>query len=75
MVKFSVEAYSWAWNVKPADVPKAEQPAGRGVQTQGQFRGWPEHSIFYQDAVGQIQGISEAAQNIVGLFFDLLDSF
>lgn len=53
---------------KAADVPKAEQPAGMGVQTRGQFREWPKHSILYQDATGQIQGVSEEAQNIVGLF-------
>lgn len=53
---------------KAADVPKAEQPAGGALQTQGQFRGWPEHSILYQ----QFQGISKAAQNTVGIFFDLI---
>lgn len=45
MGKFSLGAYSWAWKAKPADVPKAEQPAGRGLQTQDQFRGWPEQHL------------------------------
>lgn len=35
MVKFSVQTYSWAWNVNPADVPKAEQPARKRIANTG----------------------------------------